>query len=264
MESAPMREDILSETPEPGSVTLFWFEQSHFLLKTPGGRLIHTDPYLSRTVSPENFIHPKPLLEPGGVPASHAFLTHDHRDHTDPDTIGPMAGANPDCRFYGPAESCARLRSLGIPDSHMQSVSAGDTVSLPELSVRVVHAENTEERNATTHLGFIFNFDSLVVYMVGDTRTDPDSYREQLEPVVGLRPDVMIVPINEGYNNPGPFGARRFVELVEPDRVIPCHFGCFRHNTIDPQIFIDALDPALRSRVSIMSRGGVERLSRNR
>ena len=95
-------------TVPDGAVAMFWLEQSHFAMKTASGTLIHVDPFLSRVVAPENHIHPEPLMPPDQARADYVFLTHDHRDHADPETIGPMARANPSCVFVGPPDACKR------------------------------------------------------------------------------------------------------------------------------------------------------------
>jgi L-ascorbate 6-phosphate lactonase len=229
---------------DPGTVTMVWLEQSHFVFKTPSGLLVHVDPFLSRTVKLENYLHPRPLIEPDRASADIVFLTHDHRDHTDPDTLVPIARRSPGCRFVGPGESCERLRALGIDPARVTPIAEGASMSFAEFTVIAVHAENTSEHDRTTHLGFVLDFDGITIYHPGDTRRDPDSYLPRLHRVRDLAPRVLLVPINEGYNNPGIAGAVRLVEIVGPRYVVPCHYDCFVHNTADPAAFERALPPA--------------------
>jgi L-ascorbate metabolism protein UlaG (beta-lactamase superfamily) len=239
-------ESVLRSHPvAPGSVALMWLEQSHFVFKTPWGLLIHVDPFLSRTVNPENHIRRSPFIDPDRAPADFVFLTHDHRDHTDPDTLLPMARVSPGCRFFGPPESCARLLSLGIDPVRIVEVVEGETVRLNGFTVTAVFAQNTSAHDETMHLGFVFDFEGKRIYHTGDTRKDPDSYLNRLKAVTGLRPDALIVPINAGYNNPGAAGAARITEIVDPRVVVPCHWNCFLTNTADPAAFERAL-PASR------------------
>jgi len=258
------KETLRSISVPKGSVRVFWLEQSHFVVVTPQGARIHIDPFLSREVKPENHIYPMPLLAPADAVATFVLLTHDHRDHTDPHTLLPMAKGNPSCRFYGPREAIERCRGAGMEERRLLAVAEGDSFSVDGVEVSAVHAESTGDKDDTTHLGFIVHIDDIVIYNVGDSRHSPELYADRLGPVRDLRPDIMIVPINEGYNNPGPVGARRLVEMVDPRLVIPCHFGCFKHNTIDPQLFLDALDEPLRRRVRILDRGASLEVSRTR
>ena len=246
---------LRSHRVAPGRVAIMWLEQSHFVFKTSAGLLIHVDPFLSRTVSPEEHIHPRPFLEPDQAPADFAFVTHDHRDHTDPDTLVPMARVSPACRFVGPRESCERLIALGIDPVRLVTVAEGETVSFSGFSATAVYAESTSPHDTTTHLGFVFDFDGLRVYHTGDTRKEPDSYLARLQPVRNLSPHVLLVPINEGYNNPGLAGAVRLVQMMNPQVVIPCHYDCFVHNTADPAAFERALPPERRKTVRRLEHG---------
>ncbi len=36
---------------EPGSLAIFWIAQAGFVYKTPGGKIVYIDPYLSNYVS---------------------------------------------------------------------------------------------------------------------------------------------------------------------------------------------------------------------
>lgn len=246
---------IESARVAPGGAVLSWFEQSHFLIKTERNQLIHIDPFLSRTVKPENHIYPEPLADAREVDATHVFLTHDHRDHTDPDTLGPLFEANPKSVFIGPVESCGTCRRAGVRDESLLQVEIGQTLSFDGFTVDVVFAKDTGDENPTPHLGYIFLIGDVTIYMTGDTRTNPDAYAPELKSIAGRKPDVMIVPINEGYNNPGPAGASELVKIVEPKMIIPCHFGCFKNNTIDPLLFVEALSEPYKKRAKIMTRG---------
>ncbi|MBN1868234.1 MBL fold metallo-hydrolase [Candidatus Sumerlaeota bacterium] len=239
----------------PGGLALFRLEQNHFLFKTADGLLVHIDPFVSRLVKPENHIHPRPLLEPDEIRADWVFLTHDHRDHTDPDTLGPLARANPECRFVGTRESCDRLRGLGIEAAQLTEASEGARIECGSFGAQAVYARNTGEHDRTTHLGYIFEFGRLRIYNTGDTHRDFETYAERMRAVRDSKPDAMMVPINEGFHNPGPEGARRLVEWVDPARIVPCHYDCFKHNSIEPARFVRALPERLRERVHLLDRG---------
>jgi L-ascorbate 6-phosphate lactonase len=238
-----------------GSVAIVWLEQSHFVFKTPSGLLVHVDPFLSRTVKPEQHLRARPLVEPDRAAADVVFLTHDHRDHTDPDSLVPMARTSPACRFIGPRESCERLRSLGINPARVTPIAEGGSMNFAGFIVTAVYAENTSEHDRTTHLGFVFDFDGIMIYHTGDTRQDPDSYLPRLYRVRDLAPRVLLVPINEGYHNPGITGAVRLVQIVKPRYVVPCHYDCFVHNTADPAEFERALPPECRTEVRRLGHG---------
>jgi L-ascorbate metabolism protein UlaG (beta-lactamase superfamily) len=248
---------IIETVVPPKTVAIFWLEQSHFIIKTAGGVLIQIDPFLSRKIEPENHIYPEPLMSPETAQADYVFITHDHRDHCDPHTIRPMARANPHCVFAGPPETIARVRTCGVSTDKLLSIQEGDEQDFGTFKVKAVFAQDTadDKDNATTHLGYVFDFAGVTIYNVGDTRNNIGDVIRRYDAVKGLRPDAMLLPINEGYNNPGPAAAARLVELVEPRMIIPCHFDCFRNNTIAPSRFIEALSEGRRGNVRIMTRG---------
>jgi L-ascorbate metabolism protein UlaG (beta-lactamase superfamily) len=248
---------IIDTVVSPKTVALFWLEQNHFIIKTTEGILVHIDPFLSRKIEPENHIYPEPLMAPETAEADYVFMTHDHRDHCDPYTILPMARANPHCVFVGPPETIVRARSCGISADRLVVIQEGDEQDFNTFKVKAVFAQDTadNEDDATTHLGYVFDFDGVTIYNVGDTRNNVDDVIRRYNAVKGLRPDAMLLPINEGYNNPGPAAAARLVELVEPRVIVPCHFDCFRDNTIAPSRFIEALPESRRGDVRIMARG---------
>ncbi|HWT78905.1 MAG TPA: MBL fold metallo-hydrolase, partial [Candidatus Methylomirabilis sp.] len=106
-----------------GTLAVWGLGQSGFVIKG-GETIIYIDPYLSgqvgeggRTASgrlPRQF--PPPLSPGEATNAQWVFCTHDHHDHTDPETLGTLARVSPRARFVGPSHSREILRSLAITD----------------------------------------------------------------------------------------------------------------------------------------------------
>lgn len=248
---------IIGTVVPTNTIALFWLEQSHFIIKTAGNVLLHIDPFLSRTIELENHIYPEPLMAPDAAQADYVFLTHDHRDHCDPHTISPMARANPDCVFVGPPETIERSRACGVSADKLVVMQQGDERNFGDFKVKAVFAQDTadDQADATTHIGYVFDFAGVNIYNVGDTRNNISDIIHRYDAVKDLRPNSMLVPINQGYNNPGPAGASQLVELVKPRLIIPCHFDCFRDNTIAPSRFVESLPEDSRADVRIMAHG---------
>lgn len=251
------------QAPKDGAV-LFWLEQSHFILKADSGKYFHFDPFISRVVKPENHIYPEPVLPPEECPADWVFLTHDHRDHTDIHTIGPLAEANPQCRFIGTPEACEHIiREAGVAPEKTQTLSPGEKAEEDAFSLEAVFALDTDDPPTTTHQGYVLRLGNIIVYHTGDTQKGIKKYAEKMKAVQDLRPTVMMVPINKKHDNPGPKGARFLMEWTRARLVVPCHYDCFSHNTVDPQEFIDRLTLTQCRDVRLMSRGGNLLLSRH-
>lgn len=248
---------IIGTVVPTNTIALFWLEQSHFIIKTTGNVLLHVDPFLSRTVESENHIYHEPLMAPQAAQADYVFLTHDHRDHCDPHTISPMARVNPDCVFVGPPETVARSRTCGVSGDKLVVMQEGDERDFGIFKVKAVFAQDTadDEADATTHIGYVFDFADVNVYNVGDTRNNISDIIHRYDAVKDLHPNSMLVPINQGYNNPGPGGASQLVEFVKPRLIVPCHFDCFCDNTIAPSRFVEALPEDRHADVQIMAHG---------
>src|SRR4051812_6206954 len=86
------------------SVGLYGLGQVGVVIKGPDG-VIYVDPYLTdyggeEEPIPRNF--PPPIAPEEVTNASYVLVTHEHVDHFDPETLGPIASASPQARFYGP------------------------------------------------------------------------------------------------------------------------------------------------------------------
>lgn len=229
---------ILNTRVPKNSLAIFWLGQGGFAFKTSSATIVMVDPYLSRACKATH-LHP-PAMDPKEACPDYVFCTHDHRDHLDPETLLPMAESDSSIEFVTTPEGAERLLKLGIDKKRVLAMKIGDMQQFPTFSVRAVYAECTSDA-FTTHMGFVFDFKPIIVYIVGDTKVGLDNYLDKMKPVIGLRPDVLLVPINPGYYNPGPHDAARLTKLVNPRVVIPMHYDCFAENTIDPQEFLRAL-----------------------
>ena len=64
-------------------------------------------------------------------------------------------------------------------------------------------------------------------------------YRADLIEATGVKDiDILLVPINPAFGNPGAGGAAKMTKLVSPGTVVPCHFWLFKeHGCGDPESF---------------------------
>ena len=225
-------------------VALFWLGQNSFILKTFGDSLIALDPYLSRTSPIETYIHPEPPIRPEEVKVDYVFCTHDHSDHTDPDTLPMIAESSPRAFFLGPPESYDHFLRMGIDHEHAGVLSPGLTMSFGDFTVTAFFSVPPGEE-ATTHYGYLFDFGGLKIYNMGDSSASVTSNPEPvLKPIAKARPDIAIFPIIGDYPERRPEDALKFAKIVGPKIVIPCHYECFANRTIDPteftRLFTDA------------------------
>lgn len=234
-----LMQEILDTDLTDRQVAIFWLGQNSFIFKTCSGKLIALDLYLSRVPSRGPHVHPTPPMKPEDVMVDYVFCTHDHWDHTDPDTLPAVAKASPKAVFLGPKESYDHFLKMGIDQRRACMLESGTSRSFKDFKVTTFLSIPPRE-GTTTHFGYLFNFDGLKIYNMGDSSLDVTSNPEPiLNPVAEVHPDIAIFPIIGDYRERRPEDAFAFTKIVKPKIVIPCHYDCFKNRTIDPSKFTD-------------------------
>ena len=234
-----LMQEILDTELSDRQVAIFWLGQNSFIFKTSSGMLIALDLYLSRIPSREPHIHPTPPMKPEEVKVDYVFCTHDHWDHTDPDTLPAVAIASPKAVFLGSKESYDHFLKMGIDQRRSRMLEPGISNSFNDFKVTTFLSIPPSEET-TTHLGYLFDFDGLKIYNMGDSSPEVAANPEPiLNPVAEGRPDIAIFPIVGDYKERRPEDAFAFTKIVKPKFVIPCHYDCFENRTINPSRFTD-------------------------
>ena len=108
------------------AVGMWWLGQAGFVFKTPAGKVIYLDPYLSDAA--ERLFGFKRLSLPPitaeEVRADLLVITHEHADHMDPDAIPIIAKGNPGCRFAA-SEGCTEAGRCGCACPGMRIPATG-------------------------------------------------------------------------------------------------------------------------------------------
>jgi L-ascorbate 6-phosphate lactonase len=238
---------LITAKVEPGCVAIHWLGQGGFSFQAHAGDVIVVDPYLSDSANTDGSaarLVDIPIA-PRDVSLDYLFLTHDHTDHTDPETAPLIAQANPDALIICPPSSTRHLTKLGVPSRQIQTCPAGQSIEFPNFTAHAVAAEHTEDS-----VGFVFEFNEdganangPVVYITGDTEYN-DGLAKSVEE---YGPDVLLVPINGKWGNMNAAQAARLTAEIAPAEVIPMHFGMFAVNTVDSSEFLSLLADALGS-----------------
>jgi L-ascorbate 6-phosphate lactonase len=234
-----MREIKGRQTP-PGAVTLWWLGQAGFIIRSPAGKIIALDPYLSNSCQPlgaegglnMDRLAPPPINASDLAGIDLYLLTHSHQDHLDPETLQAYRKNGGGGPYLAPAETVEKLRALGVAPTETQMVWPNKTHRLGDVTVRATFAIPFAGDDLT-HVGYLlFIDDGPTVYFTGDT-----SYHEILAISVGPhKPDVMVTVINGAFRNLGPAEAARLAKQLEPKVVIPCHHDLFLDNCQPPQM----------------------------
>ena len=200
-----------------------WLGHATFLFKTPGGKRIIVDPWVSTNPScPESAKHV------GAVDLM--LLTHGHGDHIgDAVSIGRSSGAH----VVAPYELSVWLQKKGL--QHVTGMNPGGTLQALGLSVTMVPA--------VVYLGiatgYVITFeDGLTVYYSGDTSIFGDMR------LIGemYRPMIAFLPIGDLYTM-GPAQAAKACELLGVAQVVPMHYGTFPALTGTPAKLRELVTP---------------------
>lgn len=221
---------------EPGRVAIQWLGQGGFALKSHAGDVILIDPYLSDSLNHDGN-SPRLadiLVKPRDVVLDYLFLTHDHIDHTDPQTAPAIAQANPEALIVCPPSSARLLARWGVAAEQTQTCTPGQIIEFKQFVVYVVVAHHSADS-----VGFVFDFskaggDGPIVYITGDSE-----YSSGLSAAVESHDiDILLVPINGRLGNMTAAEAAKLTREIGPAEVIPMHYGMFARNTADPAEFV--------------------------
>lgn len=220
-----------------GSLGLWWLGQAGFVFKTPSGKIVYIDPYLSDAA--ERLFGFKRLSAPPiaaeEVRADLVVLTHEHADHLDPDTAPIIAKNNPKCRFAAP-EGCAEgLAAAGVQGEAFVVLQPNRRY---EFDGVVLHAAKADHGDfSDSALSLVLEMGGIRIACTGDTAFRP----QLLKPLYQVRPDVLLTCINGAFGNMGHIDAAMLTQQVQPRYVIPCHFWMFaEHGAGDPNGFVYA------------------------
>ncbi len=224
----------------PGSVAVFWLAQAGFVFKTPAGKIVYTDPYLTdyvQRVLPEyglgfKRVMPK-LIEPEEVEADYVVSTHSHQDHLDADAL-PGLLKNPRIHFLGSPDCRPYYEQAGVPQSRFTILHKGETLQLGDFTLTGVYADHGEL--APEAMGVLFNFGGIKVWQVGDTAYRPDKWQDIFQENV----DIILPPINGAFGNLNGAEAARLAHDAHAKVAIPCHFWMFAAHYGSPAEFLEA------------------------
>jgi L-ascorbate metabolism protein UlaG (beta-lactamase superfamily) len=224
------------------AVGIAWFGQSSFALKDSAGTVIQLDPYFPHERPEERYIYSESPLDETTLPTDYVLLTHNHRDHTWPESLLRIHGAFPICRFVGPVESMQNLREHGIPEELMTVVTADDIVSLGTMRAHVVWAKPPEGAPEdgiaapdVDHLGYVIEAGGVRVYVSGDPINTFAEHDELIQPIATLKPDIGLLTT---HPNEGEFpyfdGSVATANKLGLRTAVPAHYACFVKRDYDP------------------------------
>jgi L-ascorbate metabolism protein UlaG (beta-lactamase superfamily) len=199
-------------------LSITWLGHATFIITTPGGKRIVTDPWLEGNPScPENARR----IDSADV----ILLTHGHSDHSG-DVVTVARATN--APVVGVHEVSVWLERKGLQNVIGMGVGGTVTVAGLEISmVPAVHTSSVVENDVIIYLGVATGFvvrleNDQSFYFAGDTALFGDMR------LIGEvhRPEVAFLPIGDHYTM-GPETAARACSMLGVRQVVPMHYGTF-------------------------------------
>ncbi len=238
-----------------GALGIHWFGQSTYAVKDAAGTVIQIDPYYPSERLAERFIHISKPLDESTLPTNYVLLTHNHSDHTWPESCLAIHKSFPECRFIGPAESIANLREHGLAGDRLTEVSVGDVGNLDGFKVHVVYAKPPAgdpgagiKPPDVQHFGYVVECGSgserIAAYFSGDPINTFADHAELTDPVAALRPDIGFLTTHPDEGE-FPFfaGSVKMAQKLGLKAAVPSHYQCFVKRNYDPQAWVAAFPP---------------------
>lgn len=192
------------------------------------GVSVMIDPYLSDSVAkinPENSRRQPIDTAFFDIKPDVLVLTHDHLDHTDPETLRIIFEKHDGICVLASKNAWSRARKFGGKNNY---VCFNRRTVWTEKGIRfeAVHAEHSDD----SAIGVIITYGGKNYYVTGDTLYNKDVLSD-----INVTIDTVFLPINGVGNNMNMNDAAAFAEDIGAKFAVPVHFGLF--DDIDPEKF---------------------------
>ncbi len=199
-----------------------WLGQAGLLFEFDGVKVM-VDPYLSNSVAAvnprnerrvavdEEFLNMRPDI---------LVLTHDHLDHTDPETLQVILGQNEGITVMASQNAWKNVRTYGNDHNYVMFERRTEWTE-GKITFEAVHAQHSDDHA----IGVLITYEGKTYYVTGDTLY----HHQVIEDVkkTGKAIEAVFLPVNGAGNNMNMKDAARFAEAIDAAKVVPVHFGLF-------------------------------------
>jgi L-ascorbate 6-phosphate lactonase len=251
--SAALIAQIDSLTVPHGQLALWSLGQAGFVLKG-GATIAYIDPYLSDPLSAAGESRrrfPVPI-DPHAI--SHAqivFATHEHSDHTDIATLGPLMAASARATLVTTPQSRELALQADIADERIRLARLGERGELAGLAYTAIPAAHysyeVDQHGHSRWMGFLIECNGVRLYHAGDTVVIPQIF----EALAGRPIDIAALPINgrdffreqrQIVGNMWPGEAIDLAVQLGARVLLGIHNDLFAGNRVNPGTLFDELD----------------------
>ena len=174
----------------------------HSSIRIQGERVIYFDPY---GIGEES--HDADVI----------FITHDHHDHFDPESINRII--RDDTLLVMPRSSMDAWSKSGIIATQLVQMDPGQTIDLFGLIIETIPAYNHIKPfhpKRQEWVGYVITTDDRRIYVAGDTDVTDEAKAVEC--------DIAFVPVGGKYTMNAEKAAE-LVNLIKPDIAVPTHYG---------------------------------------
>ena len=199
--------------------------------------------------------YPAPFPAEQVTNADFYFISHEHWDHLDPETVPKVAQASPQARFVTNKWCQQILIELGIAADRIITLETLKPTLLPDSSLQVTSVPSAhydldyDERLGYRWIGFLIEWNGVALYHAGDTIIYPD-FIDTLKKFPSI--DVAVLPVNGrdyyretvggAIGNLLPAEAAQLAEELGVDTLIVGHNDMYANNAIPYSEIIAAIE----------------------
>lgn len=199
-----------------------WMGQAGLLFDFDGVKVM-VDPYLSDSAQKVNPALKRQVAVDESfydVRPDFLILTHDHVDHTDPETLEKILGRQKGICVLASQNAWQRVRKFS-GDHNYVMFDRGTQWTQSGLFFQAVHAQHSDD----FAMGVLITYGDTTCYVTGDTLYHNQVIKDVKE--TGKKIDVIFLPVNGVGNNVNLTDAARLARESGARRVVPIHFGLF-------------------------------------
>lgn len=241
----------------PGQLALWWLGQMGVAIKGDNDTVVYidlclSDYWLSLSGDPTlaGRMFDPPVLPDQVTNADWVLCSHEHADHTDPLTLGPLAAASPQAQFIVTGWSLDIMKEVDINLERVITTKVHQALT-PKAGLKITPVPSAhydlEEEPDKGHrwVGFLIEWNGVRLYHAGDTIIYPG----YLDLIKSLAPvDIAILPTNGRdavrealtiIGNLWPSESLYLAELLQAEVLLPGHNDLYRGNRIPNGLFLD-------------------------